>query len=44
MYKSLPGFVLLQLLRGGPGDALCVAERDALEPVGSELLLEIPAQ
>ena len=44
MYESLPGPVLLQLLRGGPGDALCVAERDALEPVGSGLLLEIQAQ
>ena len=44
MYKSLPGSVLLQLLRKGTGDALCVAEWDALEPVGSGLLLEIPDQ
>ena len=44
MYKSLPGSVLLQLLWTGTGDALCVAEWDALELVGSGLLLEIPDQ
>lgn len=44
MYKSLPGPVLLQLLRAGHGDARCVAKRDTLEPVGSGLLLEVPDQ
>lgn len=44
MHESLPGPVLLQLLRTGPGDALCVAKRDSLETVGLGVLLEIPDQ
>ena len=44
MHKCLPGPVLLQLLRTGPGDALCVAKRDSLETVGLGVLLEVSDQ